>query len=391
MYIRRLELTDFRAFGHTHVVFPDAAEPSRRTGDYPNVSIFLGDNGGGKSSVLRAVALACVGPVLSGYVPYRLVRRPGATTAIITAHVQAGPPEAEVDRLQTVIHRQSHGDQDRIAPRDDSAFDLIDDELSSLFFIVGYGATRRVETGDYFEGSSRKSRGPRYARVASLFEDQVALVPFSQRLSRRRGRVRAEEMVHLLNRCLPPAVRCLGLDDYGEELKFEVDGEETPLLALSDGFRIFVGLVGDLIGRLSEVFTEGPLDEISGIVLIDEVDLHLHPSWQRVVVPTLAQVFPRLQFIVTSHSPLVAGSVSSRSVFVVERDRGVSTIEQLEERTFGRSAEELLLSSYFGLPTTRAVDFETQSADLFARAAAGDANAALTYLRSLADPGRRER
>lgn len=395
VYIKDLELSDFRAFHHADVKLPDPNKRRSQVGDYPNVSVFLGDNGGGKSSVLRAVAIICLAPILShsGFVPYRLVRRPSAQQARIAASVSLEPSERGPRLIHTVIHRPPKGDQDRIEPPFNSS-DLFDDDRSPAFFLVGYGATRRVETGDYSESSSRKSRGPRYTRVASLFEDQVALVPFSKRLSHRRSRRRMGEMLDLLNACLPESVRCVGLNEDAdeEELLFKADGEDTPLPALSDGFRAFVGLVGDLVGRLAELETDEPLDQIPGIVLIDEIDLHLHPSWQRVVVPTLARTFPRLQFLVTSHSPLVAGSVSARSIFVVERNQdGVSTIEQLEERTFGRSAEELLLSSYFGLPTTRSVDFEAQSENLFARAADGDAEAALTYLRSLTDRDRRVR
>ena len=63
---------------------------------------------------------------------------------------------------------------------------------------------------------------------------------------------------------------------------------------------------------------------------------------------------PKLQFVLTSHSPLVASTVKRENVFVSDTaEDGTATIEQLEEKVYGRSAEQLLLSSYFGLQTTR--------------------------------------
>ncbi len=159
----------------------------------------------------------------------------------------------------------------------------------------------------------------------------------------------------------------------------------TPLSSLSDGYKSFIGWVGDLIGHLTEVAGDKKIDDIPGIVLLDEIDLHLHPEWQRTVVPTLAKAFPKLQFFFTSHSPLIASTVKRENVFVTDvDDSGAATIRQLEERLYGRGIEELLVSSYFGLTTTRPESFQDQSRELFLKAAAGDSSAALEYLERLA-------
>ena len=77
--------------------------------------------------------------------------------------------------------------------------------------------------------------------------------------------------------------------------------------ALSDGLKL-MAWVGDLVTRLSQAFpnAENPLEQ-EGIVLIDEIDIHLHPTWQRQILSQLRRTFPKIQFIVTTHSPLVAG------------------------------------------------------------------------------------
>lgn len=86
---------------------------------------------------------------------------------------------------------------------------------------------------------------------------------------------------------------------------------------LSDGYHIFVALVADIARRaamLNELQSPEALTLIQGIVLIDEIDLHLHPRWQRTVVPSLRKTFPRLQFIISTHSPQVLSSVENRQV-----------------------------------------------------------------------------
>lgn len=89
------------------------------------------------------------------------------------------------------------------------------------------------------------------------------------------------------------------------------------LRELSDGYRGVVALVADLARRIAQLHpSPGPdlLENATGVVVIDEVDLHLHPGWQRRVVPDLRRAFPGLQFILTTHSPQVLASVANHEV-----------------------------------------------------------------------------
>ncbi len=96
-----------------------------------------------------------------------------------------------------------------------------------------------------------------------------------------------------------------------------VTGQVAPWQELSDGFHIFLALVADIARRavmLNEIDGAGAPDRVEGVVLIDEIDLHLHPRWQRVVLDGLCKAFPRLQFIVSTHSPQVLSSAENRQV-----------------------------------------------------------------------------
>ncbi|MFT3764859.1 MAG: AAA family ATPase [Minicystis sp.] len=99
-------------------------------------------------------------------------------------------------------------------------------------------------------------------------------------------------------------------------LRFQ-DGELRPFRHLSDGYRLTVAMVADLAWRcvtLNPHLGPAALEETSGIVLIDEIDLHLHPRWQRHIVEDLRRTFPRLQFIATTHSPFIVQSMNSDEV-----------------------------------------------------------------------------
>lgn len=94
--------------------------------------------------------------------------------------------------------------------------------------------------------------------------------------------------------------------------------DELPVNALSDGEKCLLSLVGDLARRLSlaNPAIKNPL-EGSGIVLIDEIELHLHPSWQRKVCKALKETFPNCQFIITTHSPQVLGELKTEEIWLL--------------------------------------------------------------------------
>lgn len=98
------------------------------------------------------------------------------------------------------------------------------------------------------------------------------------------------------------------------------DGTPVHVSGLSGGERSYIILLADLARRL-QVFAPGtPLDQISAIVLIDEIELNLHPGWQSDILSTLTDVFRACQFVVTTHSPQVLSGVESRKVRIIEED-----------------------------------------------------------------------
>ncbi|MEA1973679.1 MAG: AAA family ATPase [Candidatus Cloacimonadota bacterium] len=110
-------------------------------------------------------------------------------------------------------------------------------------------------------------------------------------------------------------------------LRMEIDknGNTLSVDQLSDGEKCLIALVGDLARRLaiSNPGRENPL-EGRGVVIIDEIDLHLHPKWQRKIIPTLTSVFPNIQLVVSTHSPHVITHVQPEDLFLLNTtDKGI--------------------------------------------------------------------
>jgi predicted ATPase len=405
MYIRSLHISQLRCFREARL---DFQHPQRADGvaALPNMNLLLGNNGAGKTTVLKAIALATLAPVLegSGLVPYRLVRRTRteqATRADVSADVLLHAQDLGVrNRAATSEETVRLGverirDEERLdCPRAVDHWESMFDEQSPAFLVVGYGAGRRVESSStYDQGARLKSRRLRYQRVAGLFEDQVTLTPLGAWLPRLRSENpgRYKQVVTLINRLLPEECRFTDEMEAGN-LLFELRGAPVPFPALSDGYRAYIGWLSDLLYHIWLGVPSGAkLVETRGIVLVDEIDLHLHPEWQRTVVPRVAAALPNLQFVLTTHSPIVAGTLESGHIFVTELDEdGQAVARQLQERIHGLSAEQILLGAYFNLETTRAPAMEDELSTLIREARTGDTEAAVAYLRRLGEGSRRE-
>ena len=119
------------------------------------------------------------------------------------------------------------------------------------------------------------------------------------------------------------------------------DGRILPLTQLSDGQRGLMALAADIAWRAVQLNLawgrEAP-KKVEGVVLIDEIDLHLHPRWQRSAVRNLITAFPRLQFVITTHSPQVLGEAQPEWVRVLREDGGVDTVAHV----YGKDANSVL-------------------------------------------------
>lgn len=396
MYIDRLEMMAFRNFDYGQIDFVYPGKHFASKVKFNNINVILGNNGLGKTTVLKAIALACLGPAISssGLFPYRLIRQTGDDCKSgFKAKIDAqfiGQKQDKVDYsqpLKTRVEVTKRGDLETLDSKvkDEDLWEPIFNENEAAFFFVGFGATRIVEKAERLDLASRaQSTFLRARRIKSLFEQTYSLVPLNVWLPQveQSNPKRFEQVIVLINTLINQVdFECKGEIEKGEYL-FEKHGTKIPFPALSDGYQAILGWICDLIYNIHQSSNDtDDLVKHSGMVMIDEIDLHLHPKWQMTILPTLAKALPNIQFIVTTHSPLVVGSVEAQNVNVITtKSDGSSQICQLSQPINGLDADQLLLTEYFGLSSTIADDKATQLKVLTEKARLGDVSAAQELL-----------
>ncbi len=147
-------------------------------------------------------------------------------------------------------------------------------------------------------------------------------------------------------------------------MEVEKNGKRLTVNQLSDGEKCLIAMIGDLARRMSiaNPARENPL-EGEGIILIDEIDLHLHPKWQRMIIPKLLEVFPNAQFIISTHSPHVITQVQPESLFLLKQTDSGMVAEQPTE-SYGKSVERIL-EDLMGLETTRPDEVSVKLHDIY--------------------------
>ena len=162
---------------------------------------------------------------------------------------------------------------------------------------------------------------------------------------------------------LTPDVECRfkSVDSSTWEVIVTTDDGDVPIDYISQGTNSIFGWVGILLQRLYEVFPNAADPEKQhALVLADEIDAHMHPAWQQSLLSALGRIFPGVQFITTTHSPLIVGGLSADNVFRFARDDDgkVIRLEIAPDMTMGR-ADQILTTPLFSLNTT--LDTETQA------------------------------
>lgn len=145
------------------------------------------------------------------------------------------------------------------------------------------------------------------------------------------------------------------LDEIGEHNEKQ---RELRLEQFSDGYKIIIAMIADIASRMAEAnpYNSNPLDG-HGIVMVDEIDLHLHPKWQRVVLRQLHETFHNIQFIVTTHSPVVViGAMDICQIVLLDGQR---IFQPPMEAYSGYDVNLLLLSELFGLSSIRSSQWDT--------------------------------
>jgi predicted ATP-binding protein involved in virulence len=168
-----------------------------------------------------------------------------------------------------------------------------------------------------------------------------------------------------------------------DKMTIRKSGREIALELLSDGEKNLLAMVGHLSRKLAEYNKDSdkPL-EASGLVLIDEIELHLHPEWQRMIIPRLTQTFPNCQFIVTTHSPQVLSHVHPECIHILEYD-GDNVVVKRPDSSYGLDSNRIL-EDILGV-SKRPQEIQDRMSELFRTINNNDLESAKEIVKELGD------
>ncbi|NUN64833.1 AAA family ATPase [Pseudanabaena biceps] len=248
-------------------------------------------------------------------------------------------------------------------------FSGCDNELEGLT-CYGYGASRRMAVGEISLFNSFLSN-----TSESLFSDYVSLVNAEEWLlqsdytaksssgkAQEKFKKRFNQIIEVLKKVLPDItdIQIAQADeDYPRpRAKFLTPYGWVHLSSLGLGYRTTISWMVDLVVRLFDRYpdSEDPLAE-PAIVLVDEIDLHMHPQWQRTIMEFLTERFPNTQFIVTAHSPLVVQAAQDANIVLLRREGDRVIIDNNPEIIDNWRVDQVL-TSVFEIPSARPPQIE---------------------------------
>ncbi|PKP64260.1 MAG: ATP-binding protein [Alphaproteobacteria bacterium HGW-Alphaproteobacteria-7] len=196
--------------------------------------------------------------------------------------------------------------------------------------LVLYFSTARTQLSARKESSSAAAQGAGAAYVRALGVRELSVVQLADWLRAQQAlapeRQASQHLVDVVEaavRQFLPGFQNLRPSKVGpSQLLIDHGGTTLHLRQLSDGERSVLVLMLDIAKRLTQAnpYLADPLSAAEAVILIDEIDLHLHPQWQRKIVGDLTRTFPNCQFIATTHSPQVIGEVAHENIQMIDGD-----------------------------------------------------------------------
>ena len=351
MKISRLKLKNIKCFKDVELSFEDGEEGIK------NWSLIVGDNRQGKTTILRSLAAG-------------LCDKEGASALL--SELQEGflRWEETEGSIEICLKDTDKGEEFTIKTwiKLDGNNESISQEVypddgnfkRENIFAVAYGAGRSVTGTESYE---------KYALVHSLytlFNYEHALQ--NAELGARRVRLHAkkgewERLQEILKEVLMLEKNDkISLEKTGLYIKTE-RGKDS-FHTLSDGYKSFTSVVIDFLSWNLLYKPNFDLNDLSGIFIVDELEQHLHPRWQRKIIKILSKQFPNVQFICSTHTPICAlglGDLERSWLFKVAYVNGCGNIEDpfdMREHFKGYRADQILTSGIFDLPDTRSVYVE---------------------------------
>lgn len=357
-YIKNVTIKNFKKFEELNITFTNG------------FNLIIGDNGCGKTSIIEAVSVA-----LGGYI--------AGIDSITTIHFN----KDEIRRVSRLIGDGSYDTQYKtptsiecsmtldgesytfirtkkslkssrttVEPRDIcKKAEQLTTDINSVLPIFSYQSAARM-----WQQKKDKWNNPfsdNYSRVVGYIDcldessNTKLLVNWCKRMEQISWQMNSkigeyEGVKHAVAQFISKMISdndeniSVFYDKRSEELMCGIKNEVLPLRILSSGYRSLVGMVFDIAYRMA-VLNPNMREDICmspGVVLIDELELHLHPQWQWKIINALEETFPNIQFIATTHSPIVLSSFKGKNIINIDDDCSV----EYKRPTYGYQVNDVL-------------------------------------------------
>lgn len=347
MIIESMVLKNYRCFEDIEINF------------HEKLTVIVGDNGSGKTSILEgmAVSLGTILAGLDGQVGVSINKKDVRLKAYLMGESEDVQPQYPVEITavgniegQTILWKRSlNGENGSTTIKDAKAMTDIakgyqkrmrDGDATLVLPVIAYYGTGRLwdyhreKRTDTFKDNTKTN-----GYIDSL--DGTANIKLMMSWFKKKTIQRAQKRSEGLGVELAVVYRAMKIcyeritGYQGVEFEYNLDTNETecsfvdedglrmniPLSQMSDGYKSTVSLIADIAYRMAVLNPQlgaNVIDETDGVILIDEVDLHLHPAWQHRILGDLQEIFPRVQFIVTTHAPAVISSAKSVNLVVLK-------------------------------------------------------------------------
>lgn len=330
------------------------------------VNVFIGDNGAGKSTVLEALLVLyswlnakLTSPKSRGRSIGKEDIRIGAGYCFLSISVEHKGKSAQWSLMRGINSDNSLEKQTNLRELESFVRHIsVNDDDRCLLSM--YGVNRNISSVIIDKRIYGKKAGKEEMINTSARTTWKPFFNWFYERENEENRMKArfsiqyhDESLDAIRECLSevfPGYCNLRVEDRPTRLVIEKDGQEINFDRLSDGEKCYIALVLDIARRLStQNDGQGPILDGEQIILIDELDLHLHPSWQLNLVSSLERKFPNCQFFVSSHSSLVLSSIGEEDKLVVLRD---GEQVELSDIPYGDNGD-YILKRFFGLRSVR--------------------------------------
>jgi len=328
VYIEKIQLHNFKCFSDLDIDFSNKKEISKSDTDLFTESwlLFLGENGVGKSSILKAITIALCGE--NYFDRLKLV-----ASSLLQRNKKTG-----------FIKLFLKGEEKPIEVKfnDKKVTSSIKNPKANL---IGYGSVRLLPKERKLSPEKFKQGG---IKAQNLFDYSVSLTNADKWLLDRKEDDFQRAALTLKDLMLRESDDIIMRDIKKGKIFIQNGDSQINIDELSDGYQSVYALAVDIMA--SFVRDKITYDIAEGIVLIDEIGTHLHPRWKMEVVSQLRRTFPRMQFIVTTHEPLCLRGLKQGEVSVLTKDwdKNIYAITDLPDPATLR-VDQILTSPFFGL------------------------------------------